>query len=93
MLTRKSQGTATFSKATDPNDPGHGKLSFGIDMQFYVQWPWVEDDADHRCITAAVEAGSCGRSNVKSLNGKWCRNVYWKPNPPPSEWSIDMGTA
>ncbi|KAK7715617.1 hypothetical protein SLS63_011373 [Diaporthe eres] len=85
--------TATFSKATDPSDPGYGKYYYGIDLHFFLQWGWAERDADHTCMSKAVERGSCGSSNVKSLNGVWCRNVHWKPSPPPLEWSSDMGPA
>lgn len=85
--------TATFSKATDPSDPGYGKYFYGIDLHFFLQWGWAERDADHTCMSKAVERGSCGSSNVKSLNGVWCRNVHWKPSPPPLEWSSDMGPA
>lgn len=84
-------GTATFSKATDPSDPGYGKYYFGIDLHLHLQWPWAESDADHRCMSEAVEKGSCGRSNVKSVNGKWCRAIAWQPDPPLVEWSSDMG--
>ncbi|KAI7774099.1 hypothetical protein LA080_009302 [Diaporthe eres] len=85
--------TATFSKATDPSDPGYGRYFYGIDLHFFLQWGWAERDADHTCMSKAVERGSCGSSNVKSLNGVWCRNVHWKPSPPPLEWSSDMGPA
>lgn len=90
----KYPGTATFSKATDPSDPERGKYYFGIDMHFWLQWHWEESDADHACMSDAVEAGSCGRGNVKSQNGKWCRNINWIPNDPPLlEWSNDLGPA
>lgn len=88
---KRYPGTATFSKAVDPNDPGYNQVYFGIDMHFWMSWPWAESDSDHRCMSKAVEWASCGGSNVKSMNGKWCRNVYWVPSPPLVEWSNDMG--
>lgn len=91
----KYPGTATFSKATDPSDPEHGKYYFGIDMHFWLRWPWAESDADHACMSDAVEAGSCAQANVKSINGKWCRNLNWDPQPPPHafERSNELGPA
>lgn len=87
----KYPGTVTFSAGTDPSAPGYNQYFFGIDMHFWVKWPWAEDDADHRCFSKAVEAASCAGANVKSWNGRWCSNVYWKPDPQPLEWSDDMG--
>lgn len=84
-------GTVTFSRATDPSDPGHHKYFYGIDMHFWLQWPWAESDADHKCISKAVEQASCGKAGVKSYSGKWCRNTDWRPQPPLLEWSNDMG--
>lgn len=90
---KRYPGTATFSKATDPSDTGYGKMFFGVDLHFWLQWPWEQSDADHKCIASSVEIASCGGSRVKSFNGKWCRNIYWKPSPPLFEWSNDMGVA
>lgn len=86
-------GTVTFSSATDPDDPGHDKYYYGIDLHFWLQWPWEESDADHKCMSSAVEAASCAGADVKSYSGKFCRNVDWRPQPPLLEWSNDMGPA
>lgn len=86
-------GTVTFSKETEPFNPQWNKFYFGIDMHFWMAWPWAEIDSDHTCMAEAVEAASCVSAGVKSLNGKWCRNLDWKPVIPVMEWSNDMGPA
>ncbi|POS70848.1 hypothetical protein DHEL01_v210759 [Diaporthe helianthi] len=86
-------GTATFSRSTGPSDPEYGKYYFGIDMHMWLAWPWAQSDADHACIADAVEQASCASGDVKSRNGKWCRNVDWRPATPLVEWSSDLGPA
>ncbi|KAG8158544.1 hypothetical protein KVR01_011666 [Diaporthe batatas] len=86
-------GTATFSKVTDPKDPEYLNFYFGIDMHFYLAWPWAAADSDHKCMAEAVEMSSCLSAGVKSRNGKWCRSLDWKPDTPVMEWSDDMGPA
>lgn len=83
----------TWSTSTDPDDPGTGHYYYGIDMHFFMVWPWAESDADHTCVAEAIEAASCNSAGVQASNGKWCRNVYWVPDSPLEEWSTDMGPA
>jgi hypothetical protein len=90
----KYLGTATFSKATNPSDSEWLRFYFGIDLLFWLEWPWRESDSDHACMSDAVERASCAGANIKSQNGKWCRNLDWIPDDPPLlEWSNDLGLA
>lgn len=84
-------GTATFSKETDPTKPEWNKFYFGIDMHFWMGWPWGEDDYNHHCMAEAIEAASCFSAGVKSRNGKFCRDIDWRPATPVMEWSDEMG--
>lgn len=86
-------GTATFTTTTDPTNEYWNKYYFGIDMHFYLDYPWAQSDADHTCIAEAVHAASCAGAGVVAANGEWCRNAFWVPSTPLLEWSTDMGPA
>lgn len=90
---QKYAGTVAFSKSTDPSDSGYNNYFYGIDMHFYMKWPWAESDADHTCVAAAINAASCAGAGVISDNGQWCRDTSWSPATPLLEWSSEMGPA
>lgn len=57
----------------------------GVDMQFTLNWPWNEGDANHECIAHAVLHATCPQ--VEIANGAHCVNLGWNSTEVTEYWT------